>query len=72
MSKHPLEQEVLDDNQEGYDLCVNLAYLIEQSKHKEKFKDIQDRILRKAAGYKLLIDYLSKNNVMGEHNKVID
>lgn len=62
--RHKLEQEVLDDNQECYDLCINLAYLIEQSKHKEKFKEIKDSILKKASGYKMLVDYMYKNQIL--------
>jgi len=62
--RHPLEQSVLNDNEECYDLCVNLAYLIEQSSHKESFKEIQESILKKASGYKLLIDYMNKNKII--------
>lgn len=69
--RHDLEQEVLDDNKECYDLCINLAYLIEHSKHKEKFKEIQDSILKKASGYKMLIDYMNKNQILPSKEKTI-
>jgi hypothetical protein len=45
--RHPLEQEVLNNNKECYYLCINIAYIIDQSKHKEKFKDIKENALDK-------------------------
>ncbi len=62
--RHPLEQAVLNDYQECYDLCVNIAYLIEQSKHKAKFKEIQDNVLKKAAGHKMMIDHMERNIII--------
>ncbi len=62
--RHPLEQEVLNDNKECYYLCINIAYLIDQSKHKEKFKDIKENALKKAAGYQMMIDHMEKNIII--------
>ncbi len=63
-SKHPMEQSVLDDYNERYDLCINISYLIEQSKQKDHFLDIQQLALKRAAGCKMMIDYLNKTNIL--------
>ena len=62
--RHNLEQSLLDDYENKFDTCVNIAYLIEQSKFKEDFKEISDITLKKAAGLKMLIDHMNKNIIL--------
>ena len=64
IKRHPLEQAVYDDYFNTLDLCVNIAYLIEQSKVKDKFKDISDLVLKRAAGAKMMVDHMDKQTVI--------
>jgi len=68
MSKHPLEQEVLEDNLLKLNLCISLCRLIDTNKFGAEFEDIRNVILRKASGYKLMVNFLENNTII-EHNK---
>jgi hypothetical protein len=60
-----LEQSIIDNYKKKYDVYINISYLLHQAGMEETDKDISDMVLKRAGGCKLMIDYMSKNKVLG-------
>lgn len=64
MAKHKLEQSVLDDYNRKYDVYINISFLLHQANMDKSEKDLYDLVMKRAAGAKMMIDYMSKTNIL--------
>jgi hypothetical protein len=59
MAKHKLEQELLNDYTEKFEALIRVCHLMEKVD-----SDIYNMALKKASGIKMMVDYLTDNNIL--------
>ena len=59
MAKHELEQELLNDYNLKFESYIRVCHLMDKVD-----KEIYEIALKKAAGMKMMIDYLEKTNIL--------
>lgn len=64
IEKHPLEKEVLSDYTKKYEVYINICYLLHQAGLDKDAKDLYELSMKKAAGCKMMMDYLNKTDII--------
>lgn len=59
MARHELEQEILNDYTAKFEAYIRVCHLMEKVD-----KDIYDKAIKKAAGAKMMMDYITDNKIL--------